>query len=147
MADESPEERYPEERHEERQNDRWTVRGVPKAYTERAVAAAQRRKIPLGAYVCEALDLADRHERRLNVEVMLPAPPAPSDRFDLAAFADRVVVLDRMIDAASKLAAQPNIPDVFRKRATRALNRAMLVFAKQGATAALPALTFEGADK
>lgn len=135
---------------DESSDDRWTVRGVPKAYRERAVASAQRHKISLGLHVCAALDLADQAERTIERNgVLLPADKvsaASANGHDLAAFADRVVVLERLIEAAAKLAAEPAIPDLFRKRAQRVLNKAILVVSKQELPPAAAALTFERKD-
>jgi len=132
---------------DESSDDRWTVRGVPKAYRERAVASAQRHKISLGLHVCAALDLADQAERNLEQNsVLLQADKmsaAHANGHDLAAFADRVVVLERLIEAAAKLTAEPAIPELFRKRAQRVLNKAMLIASKQALPPAAPALTFE----
>jgi hypothetical protein len=67
---------------------RWTVRGVPKRYRDAAAEAADRAKLPIGAWLCRAIDQAVQAER-VPLEVTAPAgavvaPPRPAGVGELA---------------------------------------------------------------
>ena len=53
---------------------RWTIRGVPKRYRELAVQAADRQDIPVGKWLCDAIERALATER----EPMDILPPDPA---------------------------------------------------------------------
>ena len=108
-------------------DERWTVRGVPKAYRDRATEAATRRKVTLGVYVCRALDLALQAERE-PVD-LIGAWCGADDAADVsAALSDasaRVAMIERAVSAAVALAAQPEVPPGLRRKANRLLRESL----------------------
>ena len=105
-------------------DDRWTVRGVPKAYREKAAEAAQRRKISVGAHLCRALDLADQAERQ-PLDLILPHHPVADKTADIADglsdTAARLALTERAIAAAVALASAKGVPRDFRREANARL--------------------------
>jgi hypothetical protein len=103
-------------------DERWTVRGVPKRYRDRAGEAATRRKLTLGAYLCEAIDLAVRQKRE---------PIVADKRADIVApvieplAAGYLGLVERAVTAAVALAGVPDVPTTFRRRANRLLREAL----------------------
>jgi hypothetical protein len=112
---------------DETADDRWTVRGVPKAYRDRAVEAAGRRKLPIGAYVCQALDREIRAERE-PLEVISPRSAADKSSDSADKMSDAmacVMVAERAIAAAIALAGAADVPTTFRRRANRLLRESL----------------------
>ncbi len=125
-------------------DDRWTVRGVSKAYRERAAEAASRRKISLGALVCEGLDLAHAAEREpLDLTVRQPADKASDTSASLSDTRADLALVERAVAAAVALAAEPNVPAAFRRRANRLLREALPASAPRPAVGK-PRLTLAG---
>jgi hypothetical protein len=83
-------------------DDRYTVRGVPKAFREKAAKAAGRRKIPVGAWLCQAIDREVEAERQ-PLDLIRPGSVADksSDPSDIASDAvARLALVERAIAAA-----------------------------------------------
>jgi hypothetical protein len=109
---------------------RWTVRGVPKAYRERAAEAASRRKVTLGTYVCQALDLMLRTERE-PLAALLPLADKTADMTEDA----RLARIERIVASVVALASTRGVPAETRKQANRLLREAL----PQPATDVMPA--------
>jgi hypothetical protein len=108
---------------DESADDRWTIRGVPKAVRDAAADAAQRRKVTVGVWLCEAVDHAIKAERE---PLDLLVADKPADRSDaLSDTGARLTVLERTIAAAVTLANARKIPLAFRKEANRLLRESL----------------------
>jgi hypothetical protein len=96
---------------------RWTIRGVDKAHRDAAASAANRLEMPVGAWLCNAIDYAIRAERepagtgqgaptKTTDMALLPAkprgrkPPQPRDPAEemtkLALVRDRIATAKAM---------------------------------------------------
>ena len=108
--------------------DRWTVRGVPKAYRDQAAQAAQRLDISVGTYVCQALDLRRQAERE-PLDLLAPADTmAGTSDLPADALSDAqqiLALIERATAAATLLANTPGLPTRFRQQAMRALREAL----------------------
>jgi hypothetical protein len=108
-------------------DDRWTVRGVPKAVRDSATDAALRRKVTVGAWLCQASD-REINAERAPLDLMRPQAMADksadaSDRLSDAAA--RLALIERSVTAAIALAAEPAVPTGFRRRANRLLRESL----------------------
>ncbi len=97
-------------------DERWTVRGVPERYRDAAAKAAQRSKMKVGAWLCEAIDAAIQAERE-PIDISSP-PPVSAVADDSADVLDRI---ERAVSSAVLLANAPDVPMTFRRRANRLL--------------------------
>jgi hypothetical protein len=105
-------------------DDRWTVRGVPKAVREAAAAAADRRKITVGAFLCAAMD-RELQAERAPIDLL---PPRPADNLSDTANGTADVglgIVERAVAAAVQLASTEGVPIGFRRRANRLLKDAL----------------------
>lgn len=105
----------------EKDEDRWTIRGVPTAYRVKATEAARRSRTKVGPWLCQAVDAALNAERE---PMDLSGPPVESARS--AESAD--IILARTVSAiaaAVQLAGAPEVPTAFRRRANRLLRESL----------------------
>lgn len=107
-------------------DDRWTIRGVPKVVQEQAKAAAGRLKVSIGAYVTSAIDSAISGEREPITVTMEGRTYGDvlSEAVSEMARRERAMELDdieRTIAAAVALAGAADVPVAFRRRANRVL--------------------------
>jgi hypothetical protein len=121
----------PGETNDDTAGERWSLRGVPKAYQQAITEAAMRDKMTAGAWVCRAADVALRAEREPRALVTIDPPGAP-DTQDGAG----LNVFD-VIDAAIRLAEAPSVPARFRARANRVLLNALPAPSRRAAGPAL----------
>jgi hypothetical protein len=104
-------------------DDRWTVRGVPAALRGAAAEAAQRRKVTVGAWLCQAIDREVAAERApLELKV---AGPVAAMSAELSAADVRLALIERAVASAVSLAAAPGVPSGFRWRANRLLRESL----------------------
>jgi hypothetical protein len=106
-------------------DDRWTVRGVPKAMREAVVDAARRRRVQVGEWACEAFD---RHIRAEREPLDMAVADKSADRSDVLSDADaRLALIERAVASAVALASAPGVPAGFRRRANRLLREGLPV--------------------
>jgi hypothetical protein len=116
----------------ESDDDRWSVRGVPKSYRAAATYAARRRKVGVGAWLCQAIDRAVQAERAPLV-VTGPADRSSDGMSDgLSDAGAQLALIERAVAAAVALAEAPAVPTAFRRRANRLLREALPVAAVRG---------------
>jgi hypothetical protein len=101
-------------------DDRWTVRGVPKAVRDAAASAADRAKITVGMYLCRAVSREIEAERQPMPMEVLPPRGADIMADNLSDMSD-IDVIERAVATAVALAGAPEVPVMFRRRANRAL--------------------------
>ena len=103
-------------------DDRWTVRGIPKHVREAIAAAAQRRKVSVGEWACEAFDRHIQAEREPVAQAIARPADRPADMADVPSDADaQLALIERAVNAAVALAGAAAVPVAFRRRANRLL--------------------------
>lgn len=101
-------------------DDRWSVRGVPKATRDAAAAAAQRGGISVGAWLRAAVDRALQAEREPIPAVGVSGlADKMSDAY--AATSDALGLVERVVESAVRLAAVEGVPKRLRGHANRLL--------------------------
>jgi hypothetical protein len=111
----------------EKDDDRWTVRGVPEGIREAANAAMKRVGLTQGAYIAQAIDRNIQAER----EPFEVSAPGRADK--LSAVADiaadvsdtQLARVERVIAAAVALASTEAVPPTLRRHANRLLKASL----------------------
>jgi hypothetical protein len=102
---------------------RWTVRGVSQGYRKAAADAAERTGIPVGTWLCHAIDRAIQAKREpIDIRPPKAEPRKPRDRPD----PDKLLAMtERAIAAAAQLAEAEKVPPELRQQFEALLSRSL----------------------
>jgi hypothetical protein len=104
--------------------DRWTVRGISKAYRDKAAAGAARGKLSVGEWLCKVIDQAVQAERE-PFDVIGPSDMPSAMALIPADTGAELVRIERVVAAAVALAGADAVPAGMRRTVNRLLRESL----------------------